>query len=103
MAVVNIPPDNQIYGLGQVNGTLHIYNTGNPAGGNTTYDLTIITVNHWANVVIAQGHTDSYGAGGNAVYIQNHGPNRLQVLYLEGEPETPEEAGWKVVSEVPSS
>ena len=105
MAVVNIPPDNTIYGLGQINGTMHVYNTNNPPGGNTTYDLTIVNVNHWANVVIQPGHTDPYPAGGNAVYIQNHGPSRLQVLYDDGDGEgsTPEEAGWETADEMPSA
>lgn len=82
MAVVNIPPDGQIRALGQIPGTMHVYNTGNPAGGNSTYSVTILTVNVWLNVVIAQGGTDSYPANNNVTYIQNNGPNRLQVLYV---------------------
>jgi len=81
-AVVNIQPNGTIYGLGAINSTMHIYNTGNPAGGNSTYNLTIINVNNWQGVVIPQGHTDTYQPQGNAVYIQNNGPNRLQVLYV---------------------
>jgi hypothetical protein len=59
-------------------------------------------VQHWANVGILPGHTDSYPAGGNAVYIQNHGASRLQVLYIEQQNElTPEDAGWSVETEIP--
>jgi hypothetical protein len=81
-AVVNIPPNGAIHSLGVINSTMHIYNTGNPAGGNSTYNLTIVNVNNWMGVVIQQGHTDTYNPAGNAVYIQNNGPNGLQVLYV---------------------
>ena len=81
-AVVNIPPNGAIYSLGAINSTLHIYNTGQPGGGNTTYNLTIIAVNVWMGVVTAPGNTQSYNPAGNAVYIQNNGPSQLQALYV---------------------
>ncbi|HEX5705831.1 MAG TPA: hypothetical protein VFX96_00935 [Pyrinomonadaceae bacterium] len=102
MAVVNIPPDNQIYNLGIINGTMHVYNTNNPPAAATQYNLTIIHVGNWMNVGILPGHTDSYPAGGNAVYIQNIGPSRLQVLHNDPQEErTPDDRGCGVVSEMP--
>ena len=102
MSVVNVPPDQQIYNLGIINGTMHVYNTNQPAGAATQYDLTIIHVGYWGNVGILPGHTDSYPAGGNAVYIQNQGPSRLQVLYLpEEEALSPKDVGWTVVNKLP--
>jgi hypothetical protein len=80
--VHNIPPDERIYSLGRLAGSIHIYNTGRPVGGDTTYDVTIVNVNHYLRQ-LAPGHTDTYNAGtGNAMYIQNHGPSALQVLSM---------------------
>ncbi|QOJ01539.1 MAG: hypothetical protein HRU70_14030 [Phycisphaeraceae bacterium] len=94
MAVVNIPPNNQIYNLGIIHSQLHVYDTGNPPGGVTTYDLSIPNVNYWPNIQTQQGHTQTFSPQGNAVYIQNHGPSTLQCLFLpQGNPLDPEEAG----------
>ncbi len=103
MPVVNIPPNNVIYALGVINGTMHVYNTNQPPAAITQYDLTIINVNHWGNVGILPGDTQSYPAGGNAVYIQNHGPSRLQALYVDPNGEqSPDEAGWSVEKRMPN-
>lgn len=100
MAVVNIPPDNRIYNLGRIQSQLHVYNTNNPAAPNTLYNLTIPNVSNWMNRNILPGHTDTYAPAGNAVYIQNQGPSRLQVLYVDTAL-TPEEAGLEVVGAMP--
>jgi hypothetical protein len=101
MSVVNIPPDNKIYALGKINGQFHVYDTGRPVGGITTYDLTIVNVNHWQNIQIQGGHTHTYNPGGNAVYIQNHGGDVLQCLYLPlGRGLLPYEAGIVAVDEI---
>jgi hypothetical protein len=104
MAVVNIPPDGQIYQLGQIASALHVYNTNNPAGAHTLYNITIINVGNWLNVQILPGHTDTYHPAGNNVFLQNNGPSRLQALFLDQEKElTPEAAGWTVVEQMPKS
>ena len=87
-AVIDIPPDNRIYSLGKIQGTFHVYNTGNPPGGNTAYELTIVNQNAYQGV-LQPGHTDTFNGGGNAVYIQNHGPSKLQVLTLQAERTVP--------------
>ena len=97
--VVNVQPDGRIYNLGRIQHTVHVYDTNIPAGGNTGYQITIVDVTH-QNRTIQPGHTHSYSPGGNAVYIQNNGPSRLQVLYADGVM-TPEDAGWKEVEELP--
>jgi hypothetical protein len=38
MAVVNVPPDNNIYGLGAINGTMHVNNPNHPPAAATKYD-----------------------------------------------------------------
>ncbi|GAA4375218.1 hypothetical protein [Nocardioides caricicola] len=102
MAVVNIPPDNRIYGLGQVPGTMYVYNMNNPPGA-TTYNLTIVHVNAWVGVVINPGHSDDYPAGGNPTFIQNQGPSVLQVLYIGAdEGVDPEAAGATVEESMPA-
>ncbi|MGK3967057.1 hypothetical protein WMF38_23150 [Sorangium sp. So ce118] len=101
MPVVNVAPNSVIYKLGPIPGTMHIYNTGNPGGGATTYNLTILNVGVWTDVVIQTGHTDTYQPNGNVVFIQNLGPSRLQVLYVESEL-TVEQAGGRAVSELPA-
>ena len=105
MTVVNVPPDGRIYGLGQIDGSIHVYDTNQPAAPSTTYDLTIIGVNVWNGVQIAPGHTDTYPGDGTAVYVCNHGPSRLQVLYVPapGDELTPDDAGWTVVDRVPEA
>ncbi|WP_437862952.1 hypothetical protein [Sorangium sp. So ce363] len=100
MAVVNIPPNQVIYKLGPIPGTMHVYNTGNPGGGATTYNITILNVGAWTDVVIQTGHTDTYQPNGNVVFVQNLGPSRLQVLYVESEL-TVEQAGGRSVKEFP--
>jgi hypothetical protein len=102
MAVVNVPPDNRIYRIGAVPGTMHVYNVGQPAPPNTTYDVTILNVNVWLNQSLPAGHTHSYPANGNMVFIQNHGPSRLQVLYVDRVQSTAE-AGWSAVDQIPST
>ena len=102
MAVVNVPPDGLIYTLGRINGNVHVYNTNNPPAAHTIYSITIVSVNAWLDVSIDPGHTNTYPAGGNAVYIQNMGLSRLQVLYLDGDIVlTPKQAGWKTVDQTP--
>lgn len=102
MAVVNVPPDGRIYSLGRIVSEMHVYNTNNPPADGTRYYLTIVNVGEYPNVLIQPGHTQTYHPHGNAVYIQNNGPSRLQVLYVDqGQERTPEEAGWTVVSEKP--
>lgn len=87
-AVQNIPPDGRIYNLGRIPGQLHVYNTGRPGGGNTNYHLTIVHVGYFPRQ-LPPGHTHSYNAAGNAVYIQNNGPSTLQVLYSAANAEAP--------------
>lgn len=101
MTVVNIPPDGQIYGLGQVPGTLHIYNRGPNAA---TYNLTIVGVNYWPNVNTPVGYTDSYPANGNATYVQNmNGGGTLQCLWVApGDELTPQKAGLETAESMPS-
>ncbi|NTF45703.1 hypothetical protein [Rhizobium rhizogenes] len=100
MAVVNIPPDGQIYALGRVPGTLHVYNRGPNA---STYNLTIINVNNWQNVHLQTGHTNSYAANGNATYIQNlNGSGTLQCLWVALADElTPQQAGLEQAKSMP--
>ena len=44
MAVVNIPPNQVIYKLGPIPGTMHVYNTGNPGGqGSFTVNESVTT------------------------------------------------------------
>lgn len=101
--VVDIDPDGRICSVGQVNGTLHVYNTGRHASApSSVYNLTIVGANAWMNVNIAAGATDSYAANGGAVYIQNIGPSALQLLYLKpGERGSPQDAGWTEVDAFP--
>lgn len=105
MAVVNIPPNNNIYALGKIAGALYVYNMGKPRDGNqpTTYSVTITNVNAWPNVQIAIGHMHNYVANNNAAYIQNEGPSTLQVLYLDNTLKalSPEEAGIGTVPKAP--
>jgi len=96
MAVVNIPPDRRIYDLGLINGSVHVYNTGNPPGGATVYSITILNVGAWTDVPIQIGHTHTYPAGGNRVYVQNMGPSKLQVLYVTNEMTVAEAGGHEV-------
>ena len=100
MAVLNIPPNSGIRNLGRLPGTIHIYNTGNPGGAVTTYSMTIIDVGIWEGVRLTRGDQDSYQANGNATYLKNDGPSRLQVLYV-GADEL-EDSDVEVVSEFPS-
>jgi len=81
MPVINVPPDGQIYGLGQIGGQLHIYNTGNPPGGNTTYNLTILNVGAFMGQLLAPGFMQTFLPAGNITYIQNMGPSKLQALF----------------------
>lgn len=103
MAVVNIPPDGNIYSIGPIDSLMHIYNTDHPHGVVTNYYLTILNVGYYPNVAILPGHTDTYQPAGNKVFIQNNGPSRLQMAFLaENEKEiTPDEAGWTVVKDFP--
>ena len=98
MAVINIPPNNQIYAIGRIQSTLHVYNP----GVLTHYSITIIDVNVWINQHIAQGHTDTYHPVGNAVYVQNAGPSMLQVLHADTQL-APEQAGALVVAKMPAA
>lgn len=103
MTVINIPPDGNIYhSPAPVPGTVHVYNVGTPAGPTTTYHLTIPHVVNVMHAHIAPGHTQSYQANGNVVYIQNLGPSKLQLLYTAGTGgQTPSEAGWTQADELP--
>lgn len=105
MSVVNVPPDGHIYSLGRINGAINIYNTNQPAAPVTVYDITILGVGVLTGVNLLPGHTDAYQGAGTAVYVCNHGPSRIQVLYLPVETEalTPEAAGWSVVDRVPEA
>ncbi|PCI75019.1 MAG: hypothetical protein COB20_13895 [SAR86 cluster bacterium] len=97
--VVNISPDGRAYSLGKINSTMHVYNTNNPPGRVTNYDITITSM-FYRSVDVLPGHSDQYAPNDNAVYIQNNGPSKLQVLYVE-ELISPEDAGWKEVKKMP--
>src|SRR5262249_24478470 len=79
--VFDIPPNNLIYGLGPINSRLHIYDTGHPGVGPTQYSVTILNVGVWINQVLTAGNMHAYIPGGNAVFVQNHGPSKLQALW----------------------
>ncbi|XXT21331.1 hypothetical protein WME94_07190 [Sorangium sp. So ce429] len=98
--VVDIPPSGQIYGLGRVSSALHIYDTNNPPGAVTRYEITILNVISQSRQ-IAPGHTDTFQPAGNVVYVQNNGPSKLQALYV-GDAVSPEDAGWVKEAAMPA-
>ena len=77
MPLVNIPPDNHIYGLGKITGQLRLYNSNDPAAVPTQYDVMVVGVNNWSNVEILPGATHIYPPAGNSVWVCNHGPGAL--------------------------
>ena len=80
MPVIDIDPDSRIISLGRIGGTFHVYNTGQPGGGDTTVAVTIVNVGAWTNIVLRPGHVWSGDARNNPVFIQDSGPSRVQVL-----------------------
>lgn len=85
------------------NSTLNVYNTNNPPGPVTHYNLTIVNIGNYQNVAILPGHTNSYQPANNMVYIQNNGPSGLQALYTTELEQSPAEAGWSVVQKMPEA
>ena len=79
--VVNIDPGPGSVNLGRIATTLHIYNTGRPAGGDTTYWMSFQPPRIYVEERSAPGHTKSYDPGGKEVFVENKGPSMLQALW----------------------